>query len=66
MKHFSNKIPSLQFLSPQGYLEYSFLFYGYYGNENIQVGVVEYPLPVAYFAVFMVIYLFSIITVLRA
>lgn len=50
----------------QGHLEYSFLFYGYYGNENIQVGVVKYPLPLAYFVVFLGAYLFSIITVLRA
>lgn len=50
----------------QGFLEYSFLFYGYYGNEKIQVGVVRYPLPLAYFVVFMGTYLFSIIIVLRA
>ena len=50
----------------QGYLEYSFLFYGYYGNEDIQVGVVKYPLPLAYFVVFLGAYLFSIITVPRA
>ena len=50
----------------QGYLEYSFLFYGYYGNEYIHVGAVKYPLPLAYFVVFMGTYLFSIIIVLRA
>ena len=50
----------------QGYLEYSFLFYGYYGNEDIHVGAVKYPLPLAYFVVFMGTYLFSIIIVLRA
>ena len=55
----------LVFLS-QGYLEYSFLFYGYYGNEYIHVGAVKYPLPLAYFVVFMGTYLFSIIIVLRA
>ncbi|XP_015780942.1 PREDICTED: transmembrane channel-like protein 3, partial [Acropora digitifera] len=53
-------------LDAKGYLEYSFLFYGYYGNELIQVGVVTYPLPLAYFVVFMGTYLFSIIIVLRA
>lgn len=56
---------SFFFLS-QGYLEYSFLFYGYYGNEYIHVGAVKYPLPLAYFVVFMGTYLFSIIIVLRA
>ena len=55
----------LFFLS-QGYLEHSFLFYGYYGNEYIHVGAVKYPLPLAYFVVFMGTYLFSIIIVLRA
>lgn len=54
------------FFLSQGYLEYSFLFYGYYGNEYIHVGAVKYPLPLAYFVVFMGTYLFSIIIVLRA
>ncbi|CAH3109971.1 unnamed protein product [Porites lobata] len=53
-------------LDAKGYLEYSFLFYGYYGNEYIHVGAVKYPLPLAYFVVFMGTYLFSIIIVLRA
>lgn len=56
----------LLFFLSQGYLEYSFLFYGYYGNEYIHVGAVKYPLPLAYFVVFMGTYLFSIIIVLRA
>ncbi|XP_068740011.1 transmembrane channel-like protein 3 [Montipora capricornis] len=53
-------------LDAKGYLEYSFLFYGYYGNELIQVGGVTYPLPLAYFVVFMGTYFISIIIVLRA
>lgn len=64
LKHFGNY--KKKFLFRQGYLEYSFLFYGYYGNEYIQVGAIKYPLPLAYFVVFMGAKLISIIIVLRA
>uniref|UniRef100_A0A673JIM1 Transmembrane channel-like protein n=1 Tax=Sinocyclocheilus rhinocerous TaxID=307959 RepID=A0A673JIM1_9TELE len=47
-----------------GYLQYSVLFYGYYGNVR-KIGSAGYRLPLAYFLVGMAIFAYSFITLLR-
>ncbi|XP_076879147.1 transmembrane channel-like protein 3 isoform X1 [Brachyhypopomus gauderio] len=48
----------------QGYLQYSVLFYGYYGNVR-KIGSAGYRLPLAYFLVGMAVFAYSFITLLR-
>ncbi|XP_068129682.1 transmembrane channel-like protein 3 [Hyperolius riggenbachi] len=47
-----------------GYLQYSVLFYGYYGKER-KIGRSGYRLPLAYFLVGMAVFAYSFITLLR-
>ncbi|CAJ0957967.1 unnamed protein product [Ranitomeya imitator] len=49
---------------PQGYLQYSVLFYGYYGRER-KIGRAGYRLPLAYFLVGLAVFAYSFITLLR-
>ncbi|XP_062868881.1 transmembrane channel-like protein 3 [Trichomycterus rosablanca] len=61
-------LPSAQDLdtiwSLGGYLQYSVLFYGYYGNVR-KIGRAGYRLPLAYFLVGMAVFAYSFITLLR-
>lgn len=50
--------------SLQGYLQYSVLFYGYYGNER-RIGRAGYRLPLAYFLVGMAMFAYSFFVLLR-
>ncbi|XP_069481239.1 transmembrane channel-like protein 3 [Ambystoma mexicanum] len=47
-----------------GYLQYSVLFYGYYGRER-KIGRAGYRLPLAYFLVGMAVFAYSFIILLR-
>nr|XP_015198351.1 PREDICTED: transmembrane channel-like protein 3 isoform X1 [Lepisosteus oculatus] len=47
-----------------GYLQYSVLFYGYYGRVR-KIGSAGYRLPLAYFLVGMTVYAYSFIILLR-
>ncbi|XP_075413608.1 transmembrane channel-like protein 3 [Tenrec ecaudatus] len=47
-----------------GYLQYSVLFYGYYGRER-SIGRAGYRLPLAYFLVGMAVFAYSFIILLR-
>ena len=49
---------------PQGYLQYSVLFYGYYGRVR-KIGSAGYRLPLAYFLVGMAVFAYSFIILLR-
>ncbi|KAM4675937.1 transmembrane channel-like protein 3 [Discoglossus pictus] len=69
----SKTIPEKDFPSAQdlntiwslgGYLQYSVLFYGYYGRER-KIGRAGYRLPLAYFLVGMAVFAYSFITLLR-
>ncbi|XP_073474672.1 transmembrane channel-like protein 3 [Aquarana catesbeiana] len=69
----NKKIPDKEFPSAQdlntiwslgGYLQYSVLFYGYYGRER-KIGSAGYRLPLAYFLVGMAVFAYSFITLLR-
>lgn len=51
-------------LSLQGYLQYSVLFYGYYGSER-RIGRAGYRLPLAYFLVGMAVFAYSFIILLK-
>lgn len=51
-------------LSWQGYLQYSVLFYGYYGRER-RIGRAGYRLPLAYFLVGMAVFAYSFIILLK-
>lgn len=48
----------------QGYLQYSVLFYGYYGRER-RIGRAGYRLPLAYFLVGMAVFAYSFIILLK-
>ncbi|XP_053319739.1 transmembrane channel-like protein 3 [Spea bombifrons] len=69
----NKKIPDKEVSSAQdlntiwslgGYLQYSVLFYGYYGRER-KIGRAGYRLPLAYFLVGMAVFAYSFITLLR-
>ncbi|KAI5609786.1 transmembrane channel-like protein 3 isoform X1, partial [Silurus asotus] len=69
----SKTIPKDQIASAQdldtiwslgGYLQYSVLFYGYYGNVR-KIGRAGYRLPLAYFLVGMAVFAYSFFTLLR-
>ncbi|XP_010953448.2 transmembrane channel-like protein 3 [Camelus bactrianus] len=47
-----------------GYLQYSVLFYGYYGKER-RIGRAGYRLPLAYFLVGMAVFAYSFIILLK-
>ncbi|XP_069766653.1 transmembrane channel-like protein 3 [Narcine bancroftii] len=47
-----------------GYLQYSMMFYGYYGNKR-KIGRAGYHLPLAYFMVGMAVFAYSFIILLR-
>ncbi|XP_037367286.1 transmembrane channel-like protein 3 [Talpa occidentalis] len=47
-----------------GYLQYSVLFYGYYGSER-RIGRAGYRLPLAYFLVGMAVFAYSFIVLLK-
>ncbi|XP_042202579.1 transmembrane channel-like protein 3, partial [Callorhinchus milii] len=47
-----------------GYLQYSVLFYGYYGNDR-KLGRSGYRLPLAYFLVGMAVFAYSFVALLR-
>ncbi|KAL8197294.1 UNVERIFIED_CONTAM: Transmembrane channel-like protein 3 [Gekko kuhli] len=49
---------------PEGYLQYSVLFYGYYGQER-KIGRAGYRLPLAYFLVGMAVFAYSFIILLK-
>ncbi|NXT19316.1 TMC3 protein, partial [Syrrhaptes paradoxus] len=48
----------------QGYLQYSVLFYGYYGRDR-KIGKAGYRLPLAYFLVGMAVFAYSFIILLK-
>lgn len=48
----------------QGYLQYSVLFYGYYGSER-RIGSAGYRLPLAYFLVGMAVFAYSFVVLLK-
>ncbi|POI32252.1 hypothetical protein CIB84_003997 [Bambusicola thoracicus] len=50
--------------SLQGYLQYSVLFYGYYGSDR-KIGKAGYRLPLAYFLVGMAVFAYSFIILLK-
>ncbi|XP_071424869.1 transmembrane channel-like protein 3 isoform X2 [Pithys albifrons albifrons] len=50
--------------SLQGYLQYSVLFYGYYGRDR-KIGKAGYRLPLAYFLVGMAVFAYSFIILLK-
>ncbi|TNN75623.1 Transmembrane channel-like protein 3 [Liparis tanakae] len=52
------------FIPWEGYLQYSVLFYGYYGRLR-KIGSAGYRLPLAYFMVGMAVFAYSFIIVLR-
>uniref|UniRef100_A0A8C5LKI5 Transmembrane channel-like protein n=1 Tax=Jaculus jaculus TaxID=51337 RepID=A0A8C5LKI5_JACJA len=69
----SKTIPQEQVMSAQdldtvwslgGYLQYSVLFYGYYGRER-RIGRAGYRLPLAYFLVGMAVFAYSFIILLK-
>ncbi|XP_054444411.1 transmembrane channel-like protein 3 [Pteronotus mesoamericanus] len=69
----SKSIPKAQVASAQdldtvwslgGYLQYSVLFYGYYGRER-RIGRAGYRLPLAYFLVGMAVFAYSFIILLK-
>ncbi|XP_034640789.1 transmembrane channel-like protein 3 [Trachemys scripta elegans] len=69
----SKTIPKEQFASAQdldtiwslgGYLQYSVLFYGYYGRDR-KIGKAGYRLPLAYFLVGMAVFAYSFIILLK-
>uniref|UniRef100_A0A8C6VK86 Transmembrane channel-like protein n=1 Tax=Naja naja TaxID=35670 RepID=A0A8C6VK86_NAJNA len=69
----NKQIPSDQFHSAQdldtiwslgGYLQYSVLFYGYYGQAR-KIGSAGYRLPLAYFLVGMAVFAYSFIILLK-
>ncbi|XP_031243075.1 transmembrane channel-like protein 3 isoform X2 [Mastomys coucha] len=69
----SKTIPQEQVASAQdldtvwslgGYLQYSVLFYGYYGRER-RIGRAGYRLPLAYFLVGMAVFAYSFIILLK-
>ncbi|XP_058398556.1 transmembrane channel-like protein 3 [Diceros bicornis minor] len=69
----SKTIPKEQVASAQdldtvwslgGYLQYSVLFYGYYGRER-RIGRAGYRLPLAYFLVGMAVFAYSFIILLK-
>ncbi|XP_056425791.1 transmembrane channel-like protein 3 [Hyla sarda] len=69
----NKKIPDKEISSAQdlntiwslgGYLQYSVLFYGYYGRER-KIGRAGYRLPLAYFLVGMAVFAYSFIILLR-
>ncbi|XP_055479533.1 transmembrane channel-like protein 3 [Psammomys obesus] len=69
----SKTIPQEQITSAQdldtvwslgGYLQYSVLFYGYYGRER-RIGRAGYRLPLAYFLVGMAVFAYSFIILLK-
>ncbi|XP_070618878.1 transmembrane channel-like protein 3 [Erythrolamprus reginae] len=69
----NKRIPSDQFHSAQdldtiwslgGYLQYSVLFYGYYGQAR-KIGSAGYRLPLAYFLVGMAVFAYSFIILLK-
>ncbi|XP_073424673.1 transmembrane channel-like protein 3 [Dendrobates tinctorius] len=69
----NKKIPDKEFSAAQdlntiwslgGYLQYSVLFYGYYGRER-KIGRAGYRLPLAYFLVGLAVFAYSFITLLR-
>ncbi|KAM6425981.1 transmembrane channel-like protein 3 isoform 7-T7 [Liasis olivaceus] len=69
----SKQIPSDQLHSAQdldtiwslgGYLQYSVLFYGYYGQAR-KIGSAGYRLPLAYFLVGMAVFAYSFIILLK-
>ncbi|XP_052034125.1 transmembrane channel-like protein 3 [Apodemus sylvaticus] len=69
----SKTIPREQVMSAQdldtvwslgGYLQYSVLFYGYYGRER-RIGRAGYRLPLAYFLVGMAVFAYSFIILLK-
>ncbi|KAM8780288.1 transmembrane channel-like protein 3 [Rhynchonycteris naso] len=47
-----------------GYLQYSVLFYGYYGRER-RIGRAGYRLPLAYFLVGMAVFAYSFVVLLK-
>lgn len=47
-----------------GYLQYSVLFYGYYGRER-RIGSAGYRLPLAYFLVGMAVFAYSFVVLLK-
>ncbi|KAJ7311061.1 hypothetical protein JRQ81_006659 [Phrynocephalus forsythii] len=49
---------------PEGYLQYSVLFYGYYGQAR-KIGAAGYRLPLAYFLVGMAVFAYSFIILLK-
>ncbi|XP_053128475.1 transmembrane channel-like protein 3 [Hemicordylus capensis] len=69
----SKTIPKEQYASAQdldtiwslgGYLQYSVLFYGYYGQAR-KIGKAGYRLPLAYFLVGMAVFAYSFIILLK-
>ncbi|XP_042330935.1 transmembrane channel-like protein 3 [Sceloporus undulatus] len=69
----SKRIPDDQLKSAQdldtiwslgGYLQYSVLFYGYYGQAR-KIGTAGYRLPLAYFLVGMAVFAYSFIILLK-
>ncbi|KFO63988.1 Transmembrane channel-like 3, partial [Corvus brachyrhynchos] len=57
-------LDTIWFWSLQGYLQYSVLFYGYYGRDR-KIGKAGYRLPLAYFLVGMAVFAYSFIILLK-
>ncbi|XP_038622941.1 transmembrane channel-like protein 3 [Tachyglossus aculeatus] len=63
-EHFSSAQDLDTIWSLGGYLQYSVLFYGYYGRDR-KIGQVGYRLPLAYFLVGMAVFAYSFIVLLK-
>ncbi|KAH7696178.1 Protein TMC-2, partial [Aphelenchoides avenae] len=48
-----------------GYLQYSYLFYGYYSSDTYFGTLVRYRVPVAYFVTTLAVFLYSLFIILR-
>jgi len=49
----------------QGYLQYSYLFYGYYSADSYVGSIIQYKVPIAYFCVNLFLLAFCLFIILK-